>query len=373
VSSAGRVATPRVAVLANVAPHGEPGGAERFYFGLRDALRAWGADAEVVPVLSDERDFVAVQRSYLRFYDLDLSRYDGVISTKAPAYVVRHPRHVCYLQHTMRVFYDMFEREFPNPTPELLAQRSLVHRLDTAALGHPRLLGRLVIGEQVRKRLLESNGLDAEVLHQASALSGFRTGAFDYLFMPGRLHRWKRVDLVIRAMRHVQASVRLLIAGAGEDEAALRQLAGTDSRIVFLGRVSDEQLLELYANALAVPFVPVMEDFGLVTLEAFYSRKPVITCVDSGEPAAFVRDGESGYICPPDEQEIALRIETLTRERRLAKAMGERGLAAIAHISWDAIAERLLKALGLHERRSATIGATPQDSRRSGGWRISEA
>ena len=80
------------------------------------------------------------------------------------------------------------------------------------------------------------------------------------------MHRWKLVDLVIRAMRMVRASVDLLISGSGEDESILRELAQRDTRIKFLGRVSDEQLIELYADAIAVPFVALREDFGLVAV-----------------------------------------------------------------------------------------------------------
>lgn len=340
-----RLRKPKVAVLATASARGDAGGAERFYRGLRDALERQGANAEIVSVASDESNFDAVKRSYLKFYELNLGRFDGVISSKAPAYVVRHPRHVCYLQHTMRVFYDMFEREYPDPSPELLEQRRLIHRLDTAALGRPGLKGRFAIGHQVRERLLAANGLDAEVLYQASTLSGFRTGRFEYVFMPGRLHRWKRVDLVIAAMREVEAPVPLLISGEGEDAAEFRQMAAGDPRIRFLGRVSDAELLELYANALAVAFVPVREDFGLVTLEAFASRKPVITCTDSGEPALIVRDEVSGFVCAPRPGAIARRIDALWRERALAQRLGEAGAASIAHVGWDATAARLMQAL----------------------------
>lgn len=337
----------RIAVLATASATGDRGGAERFYLGLRDALCRQGADAELVEVVSDEADFDAIKRSYLRFYDLDLGRFEGVISTKAPGHVVRHPRHVCYLQHTMRVFYDMFEREFPEPWPELFAQRALIQRLDTAAL---RRLGpgrRFVIGEQVRERLRVMNGLDAEVLYQASTLPGCHEGPFRHLLLPGRLHRWKRVDLAIAAMRHVQAPVPLLITGTGEDEAPLRALAGDDLRIRFLGRVTDEELVALYAGALAVLFVPVSEDFGLVTLEAFRSAKPVVTCSDAGEPARLVRDGVSGFVCAAEATEIARRIDRLWGEPDLARRLGAAGRESIARVSWDATARRLLAALEL--------------------------
>ena len=61
---------------------------------------------------STSRPSTSVLASYVRCYDLDLRQYDLVISTKAPTYLVRHPRHVSYLVHTLRVFYDRFAGEF---------------------------------------------------------------------------------------------------------------------------------------------------------------------------------------------------------------------------------------------------------------------
>jgi len=339
----------RIAVVAAGSRTGEAGGAERFYVGLRDALRAAGAQADIVTVINDESSFRGIEETYLRYYDLDLSAYDGVISTKAPGYVVRHPNHVCYLQHTMRVFYDMFDVEFPNPSDELREQRRLVQKWDTAALRNPRTKHRFVIGHEVKERLRAFNGLDSTVLYQASTMSGFHCGEFRHVLMPGRLHRWKRADLVIRAFRHVKSPVELLLTGTGEDEGSLRELAGSDSRIRFLGRVSDERLVELYSEALAVTFVPRHEDFGLITLEAFLSGKPVITCADSGEPSRMVNDGISGYVCAPEPRAIAARIDKLAGDATFARNMGEAGRNSVSGIRWDSVASALLNALGRTE------------------------
>ena len=337
---------PRIAVLATGTATGEVGGAERFYVGLRDALVRAGANAEIVAEISDEANFTSILESYLRFYDLDLSAYDGVISTKAPGYMIRHRNHVCYLQHTMRVFYDMFQVEFPRATDDLLAQRRIVHLLDAEALRAPRTRKVFVVGEEVRQRLDRFNGSTAEVLHQASTLAGFHTGAQRYFFLPGRLHRWKRVDLAIEAMRLTQAPVELLISGAGEDEAKFRALAATDSRIRFLGRVGDEELLNHYADALAVLFVPLREDFGLITQEAFLSAKPVITCTDSGEPTRLVRDGVSGFVVEPTAAALSAAMTALARDLDRARAMGAQGRRDIQTLSWEKVADKLLAALG---------------------------
>ena len=161
-----------------------------------------------------------------------------------------------------------------------------------------------VIGHRPYQRLYEVDVLwqriKFEVLHPAPALQGFREPRIgEYVFVPGRLHRWKRVDLIINALQYVKKDIPLWIAGTGEDEASLRALAGGDRRIEFLGRVSDEQLLDLYAGALVVPFVPLNEDYGLITIEAFRSKKPVITCFDSGEPTYFVKNGVTGFVVRP--------------------------------------------------------------------------
>ena len=202
----------RIAVISVKPKSGEKGGAERFYQGLVGSLNRDLIRAELVEVVSDESCFDAIKETYLRLYDLDLSQYFGVISTKAPAYLIRHPNHICYLLHTMRVFYDMFDREFPHPNEDMLKQRQLILALDSAALKAPHTKEIFVIGKEVQQRLLEYNGLHSKVLYPATTLDGFYSNKFEYVFLPGRLHRWKRVDLIIKAMRYVQSPVRLLIS-----------------------------------------------------------------------------------------------------------------------------------------------------------------
>jgi glycosyltransferase involved in cell wall biosynthesis len=336
----------KIAILATASASGEMGGAERFYEGLRSALCDINFDAEVIPVIPDESDFMAILGSYLQFYDLDLTKYDGIISTKAPGYVVRHANHVCYLQHTMRVFYDMFDVEFPRADKECREQRKWVQKLDTAALSSGNIKRLFVIGDEVRDRLLTFNAIGSEVLYQATTLKGFHCGSFDFLFMPGRLHRWKRVNLVIQAMRHVKTPVKLLIAGAGEEEPALKKSAEDNPNIAFLGRITDEELLEYYAHALAVPFVPYHEDFGLVAIEAFHSGKPIITCRDSGQPARMTSLFHAGLIADPTPEAIGRAIDSLFLSPETARRMGENGRSNVAAMSWKTPAQALASALG---------------------------
>jgi len=355
----------KVAVVTAAMSSGERGGAEAFYAGLLGGLRSIGVDAEQVEVRIDESNFDAVLASYARCYDLDLHAYDLVISTKAPTYLVRHPRHVSYLVHTLRVFYDRFAGEFGEGTTELRRQRSLIHALDKSAL-HPRRVHRhFTIGHTNYRRLHDADpfwrDIPYEVLHPPTTVTGFkppRRG--QYFFLPGRLHRWKRTDLVIRAMQRLERDIPLKIAGIGEDESELRRLAGGDPRIEFLGRVSDEQLVELFAGALAVPFVPVQEDYGLVMVEAFHSRKPVVTCLDSGEPAHFVKHGVNGLVVEPTAEALVDALQFLIDRPERAAEMGDNGFQSVAHIRWESIASRLVHSIDGAPRPASKAKAQPR-------------
>lgn len=333
--------TKKVAILAP--SFDETGGAERFNQGLLSAIRDKVGHAELIMLPSDESSYETILDTYEQWRALDLSSFDLVISTKAPTYVVNHPRHVLYLVHTVRVFYDMFDESFPGANETLLSQRDTIQALDSDAF--KLIEKRFAIGHEVAGRLKKWNGIDAKVLHPALGIDTFQINeSEDYFFMPGRLHSWKRVDLAINAIKMSNAPLKLVIAGSGEAEEELKSLAGDDPRIEFLGRVSDEDLVSLYSRALAVVFVPLREDYGYITLEAFKSGKPVITCSDSGEPLQFVKDGESGFICDPEPQSISHAMERIQSDKSKAVEMGQNGLSSISHITWPNIAEVLLDA-----------------------------
>lgn len=336
----------RIAVVTARPASGEVGGAERFYDALLHALREAGHSASEVVIDTDESSVENIKRSYVQAYDLDLSAYDLAVSTKAPTWLVRHPRHVCYLVHTIRVFYDMYEEAFGAGTEAQRADRALIHDLDTGALSPPRCRAVFSIGEEVSARLRASNGLDAEVLHPPLWTDRFSHGpASGYILVPGRLHPWKRVELSIQAMRLLRdPEARMKVVGVGEAEDALRALAGDDPRIEFLGRVSDEALVGLYSGASLVAFTPKREDYGYITLEAFASGKPVVTCEDSGEASLLVKDGVSGLVRAPQARALCDAFERLLSHPEEAATMGRNGKAWVESLSWRRIADRLIAA-----------------------------
>jgi len=331
----------RVAVLSVASSAGEQGGAERFYRGLIEGLREIGCETDEIAIQAEESSFQAIMSNYMRFEMLDLSEYDLVISSKVPTYAVRHPNHIVYLMHTVRVFDDMFEKAFPRPELGHFVQRAELHHRDFDALNAVKR--RFAIGHEVARRLYRWRGLECEVLHPPLGWNHFKEGNFgDYFFLPGRLHPWKRVDLLIAAIKQSKMPLKLVIAGTGEDELHLKALAADDERIEFRGHIDDDTLVQLYAECLAVPFVPVREDYGYVTLEAFASGKPVLTCNDAGEPCFFVRPFDTGLIVEPTPEEVCKGLEWLWKNRALASAMGARGKEFIQDMSWSQTARTLV-------------------------------
>ena len=340
---AGHFSGKKIAVLAPRATNNVSGGAERFYSGLTKSILQNGYDVDLITIEVDESSFENIQKGYQDFENLDLAKYDLVISTKAPSYAANHPNHILYLVHTVRVFYDMFKDVFNDASDTIKSQQAWIHERDKRAFNS--IKHRFSIGAEVSNRLNRWNGCDAEVLHPPLDVEGlYDAGIGDYFYLPGRLHAWKRVDLAIRSIKSSSLPMRLLISGSGEAEEELRTLADNDPRIEFLGRVSDITLKDLYAGALAVPFLPLREDYGYVTLEAFGSGKPVITCMDSGEPNAFVENGVSGLVCEPTVESVKEAMETLWLDRDLAASMGRAGKERVSGITWSSVTGRLLKA-----------------------------
>jgi len=143
-------------------------------------------------------------------------------------------------------------------------------------------------------------------------------------------------------MVHVDKKIRLVVVGEGPQRKNLEKLAEDlkiDNRIKFTGWIDDKSLIDLYSRSLGVIYVPQDEDYGYVTLEAFASKKPIITTNDSGGVLEFVKDGENGSIVSLDSKAIANSMNKLTIAK--AKKMGENGFESIKHLSWDDCIDKL--------------------------------
>lgn len=151
------------------------------------------------------------------------------------------------------------------------------------------------------------------------------TNKQNYIFTVSRLSKFKNVDSLIEAFAKISErfpDYTLLIAGDGEEKMALEQLAdkkGLKSRVKLLGKVSDEKLSQLYANARVTALCSKNEPFGLVPVESMMYGTPVIAH-KSGGPLETIIDGKTGFLYANDD-ELTLCLEkmlTLGNEPYLA-------------------------------------------------------
>jgi glycosyltransferase involved in cell wall biosynthesis len=341
----------RIAVVTSTPPFAE-GGHLVMARSLVAALQDAGHEATLT--LTPQNRFGRQGAAYLANWLTDVGKgvdgrhVDQVISLRYPAYAVRHPVHVCWLNHTMREYYDLWPA-FSAPLSKRARvkeglRRKLIHRADTYFL--ERVRRRFTISKTVAGRLERWNGLDAEVLYPPPPPRPYRCDGYeDYFFAVSRLTALKRMDLIIEALAEpAAANVRVVIAGEGEERGALEQLAATrkvGDRIDFVGRLDEDMLLTHLARCRAVCFVPFQEDYGFVTVEAFSSHKAVVTCLDSGGVAELVDHERNGLVCDPSPPGLAAAMRRALDEP-FARRMGDAAAQTVATMSWAAAVRRLL-------------------------------
>jgi glycosyltransferase involved in cell wall biosynthesis len=344
----------RTILVATASPPFAEGGHLVMARELVRALRECGHDAALL--VTPQNRFGRQGAAYLAAWCTDVGlaheerKVDQVISLRYPAYAVRHDQHVVWLNHRMREYYDLWN-EFSSHLSTLNSikertRRRLIHGVDRYLLTK-RARRLFVISATVQQRLRRWGGYESQVLYPPPPQRAYRTDTYDdYLFAVSRLTPLKRFDLLLRALAEpAAAGIRCVIAGEGRELGGLlklRRQLDLEDRVEFIGRIDDDRLLAHLARCRAVVFPTFNEDYGFVTVEAFASAKPVVTCRDSGGPAELVRDGANGFVTDPTPEALARALRTLANDRTTAIRLGEAGAADAARMTWPEAVGKLL-------------------------------
>lgn len=153
-------------------------------------------------------------------------------------------------------------------------------------------------------------------------------------------HYFKGVDVLLKALAELKANqskkvnFQLLIVGDGNLKSQYERQAktlGLQTEIIFLGRVGDEELPEIYrqADVFVLPSINSNEAFGLVLLEAMASGLPVIASDLAGVRTVFASDREGLFVKPGDISDLKNKMEELLLdgEKRLRMGVEARALA----------------------------------------------
>jgi glycosyltransferase involved in cell wall biosynthesis len=329
------------------------GGAEFLAESLKDKLVEFGNQAQIIRIPFRWYPPQEILEHMLACRLMRFENIDRVIGLKFPAYGVKHPDKVLWLLHQHRQAYDLWGTPYQDipSTPEGLQIREAIIRSDNQYLGEVKKI--YTNSAVVSQRLKKFNGFPSEVLFPPLMDENifFCSEFGDYITCVSRVSRGKRQHLAVSAMKYTRSAVRLIIAGNPDTEDDMNEINAIikkehlGEKVKIIGHfISQAEKAQLLANSLACIYIPFDEDsYGYVSLEAYHSKKPVITCTDSGGTISVVKNGETGYVVPPTPEAIAEAMDRLFNDRAKTRRMGQAGLDNLLalNITWKNVIERL--------------------------------
>jgi glycosyltransferase involved in cell wall biosynthesis len=162
----------------------------------------------------------------------------------------------------------------------------------------------------------------------------------------GRLKKYKRVDIVIRAFAGLSVpDATLEVAGTGDYRAPLERLVKSldlSSIVKFLVFVPEEEKVHLLRRAWASTLASPKEGWGISNLEAAACGTPVIAANSPGIRESVI-DGETGFLVPPDDpQEMTAAMRGLVQSPDLVNVLGGAARRFAATFTWDRAANDTL-------------------------------
>jgi glycosyltransferase involved in cell wall biosynthesis len=279
----------------------------------------------------------------------DLSQYDIVLSDSSSyakgAITPPETLHICYCHTPMRYAWDdcqKYIQEFGFP--------GYVKKIIPFIMNYIRVWDRvsadrvdeyIANSRFVAKRIKKYYKKDSTVINPPIDTKKFHIGkSGDYFLMVGRLMTYKRFDIAVEAFNRLGWPLKII--GRGLEYKKLKKMAKPN--IEFMGRLTDEELFETYANAKAFVF-PQEEDFGLVAIEAMASGKPIVA-FRGGDIIEHARDGkEAVYFNEQTSQSLIGALEKFHPDDFDSQAIREKALPFDREIFKDKMKKYIESAL----------------------------
>lgn len=261
---------------------------------------------------------------------------------------IRHPNNVITI-HDLSVFFNpkwfsfLYGSYYKLLTPRIVKTATLV----------------LTVSHAIKKELSEKFSIEpdkVEVIYNAVAdkfkaiqSQKQKTQEYkgNYILTVSSLDPRKNIKNLIAAFsRSAIENFSFYIIG-GESSAFaktdLQEIIQKDKRIKLLGRVSDEELLELYSNATLFAYTSFYEGFGIPNIEAMAMGTPVLT---SDIPAIREVCGDAAwYVNPNDVEDISSGISKLLSSPHLLEELSTKGIKKSKDYSWSSSATQLHNAI----------------------------
>ncbi|HUQ79487.1 MAG TPA: glycosyltransferase family 4 protein [Gemmatimonadaceae bacterium] len=315
---------------------------------------------EVHRVGGRESYYVKVRGYYRR--QLADRHFDVVVEdlNKAPLYTPSWVgRPVVLLAHHFFGRAAFLSATLPVATATWLLERTVglaYRRVDAIAVSESTADELTSLGMRAERISVVHNGVDERLL--ATQPLGIRDAEPTVLYL-GRLERYKRVDLLIRAMARIRDAgdeARLIVAGEGRHAPALRRLAGRldlGDRVHFAGRVSEQSKRSLMERAWLHAIASTKEGWGISVIEAAACGTPTVASDTPGLRDAVVHDETGVLVRHGDVNALADAIRILLADPSRLRRLSLGARARAEGFTWDAAAsavENVLTAVASRDR-----------------------
>jgi len=161
----------------------------------------------------------------------------------------------------------------------------------------------------------------------------------------GRIHESKGLQYVIEAIKDIDA--RLVIvgkdAGYKKELEKLIKKYGLNKRVLFVGPLTDKELINVYHASNFFVLFSEWEGFGIVVIEAMAAGKPVIVS-DRGSLPFLVKNEKNGYVVPfKNIKLLEEKIKFLLNNKDKARKIGEKGYKVAKNYSWKSVVDKMEK------------------------------
>ncbi len=165
---------------------------------------------------------------------------------------------------------------------------------------------------------------------------------YKYLLCVGNRKAHKNEERILEAFARskIDFDIRLILTGNPSDKLiSLSRKLNVSNRVVFLGRVPENDLPGLYRGALALVFPSLYEGFGLPVVEAMACGTPVLASNSTSMPEVA---GDAALLVDPMSVElIKTGIEHICSDSVLRQKLQEKGLQRVKLFNWDDVTNRV--------------------------------
>ncbi|HEX5615012.1 MAG TPA: glycosyltransferase family 4 protein, partial [Acidimicrobiia bacterium] len=238
----------------------------------------------------------------------------------------------------------------------------------------------LTVSENSRKDIVAQMGVPAERMHIVPVgVDQVQFRPIPHVArVPGRLMTTASADVPMKGLAHLlealakirteRADAHLVVIGRPKLKSAIPALLdrlGLSGVVEFVSGVTDERIVELYAEAEVAVVPSLYEGFSLPAIEAMSCGVPLVATTGGALPEVVGTHGESGMLVPPaDPGALANQILELLERPELRARVGDAGRARVLdRFTWrrtaEGTAEHYYLELEAHARRrhDAAVGA----------------